>query len=102
MPIFTLASHADMGNIDLIRNHAMVHGSVHFIPSTPPHHCDEISSETIALVVYNTGFKVIVQDIVRELYTQYGAVYYGLSPDTSEPEFIQLKMGSCICGFTTF
>ena len=102
MPIYTLASQADMSKIAQIRNHAMVHGSVHCISSTPAHQCNEITSETIALVIYNRGFKGAVQDIVRELFTQYGAVYYGMSPDTSEEEFIQLKMGSCICLFTTF
>ena len=102
MRVFNLASQSDQSKIALIRNHASVNGWVYCVRSTPAHQCDEITSENIALIIYNRLFKGAVQDIVRDLFAQYGAVYYGMSADTSEEEFIQLKMGSCICGFTTF
>ena len=102
MPVFTLASQSDQTKIALIREHASVNGRVYCVQSTPAHQCDGVTSENIALVIYNRLFKGAVQDIVRDLFAQYGPVFYGMSADTCEDEFIQLKMGSCICGFSTF
>ena len=103
MPVYKLASQSDTYKIAQIKNHAMVHGGkIYCISSRPAHQCNEIASDTIALVIYNSSFKHAVGEIVKELFAQFGAEYYGMFTDTSEEEFTQLKMGSCFCGFSTF
>ena len=102
MPVFHLSSQADQSKIALIRKHASENGWVYSVRSTPPHMCDEITKEDIAVIIYTRHFQGAVKDIIRDLFAQYGPAYYGMSEETCEEEFIDIKMHSCICGFSTF
>ena len=102
MPVYTLTTQADTYKIATIKNHAWVFGGkMSFISNRPAHQCNEILSDSIAVIIYNSSFKQAVHEIVNELFTQFGPVYYGMVPDTSEEEFTQLKIHSCCCGFST-
>ena len=102
MPIFKLASMEDQSKLGLIRVLAKESGLIHCISSVPPHECSVFHSDTIILVIYDGEFKPALQDILGEVFTLFGPEPYGMAADTSQEEFIQLKLGSCICGFSTF
>ena len=102
MPIFKLTTVEDHSKIGLIRNLARESGSIHCISSFPPHECNVFNSETIVLVIYDNGFKPALQAILSEVFALYGPEPYGMASDTTQDEFIQLKIGLCICGFSTF
>ena len=102
MPVYTLTTQADTYKIAAIKKHALVFGGkMYFVSNRPAHQCNEIPNDSIAVIIYNSSFKQAVHEIVNELFTQFGPEYYGMFPDTTEEEFTQLKMGSCMCGFST-
>ena len=52
------------------------------------------------LVRYNPQFRTPLKDLLKELYEEYGTEVYGMDPETSLEEFIQIKLGTCVCGYT--
>ena len=102
MPIFNLANIEDQNKLGLIRVMAKESGLIHCISSVPSHECSAFQSDTIILVIYNGAFKPALQDILGKVFNKFGPEPYGMAADTSEEEFIELKLGTCICGFSTF
>ena len=102
MPMFRLQTMNDYSKIVLIRNLAMENGYIYCISSDPAHECDDFNSEKIVLVIYDNEFRPALQAILADMFAQYGPGPYGMEANTSQDEFIQLKLGSCICGYNNF
>ena len=100
--MFKLQSMNDFEKIVLIRNLALEHGSIYCISSDPEHECNEFHSENIVLVIYDSEFRPALQAILTDIFAQYGPGPYGMASNTSQDEFIQIKLGSCICGYNDF
>ena len=94
MPVYKIKTQSDTSKIAEINNHALVFGEkMYFINSRPVHQCIEIPSNNIAVIIYNNRFKNAVEEIVNNLFDQFGPEYYGMCADTSQVEFTHAENG---------
>ena len=102
MPTYKMTSRKDFDKLCEIRRVAMEKGTLYCISSKPEHNCEPFQSENIVLVTYDIQFNSALQTILAELFDQYGPGPYGMDPNTSREEFTQIKLGTCICGYSDF
>ena len=100
MPIYALINSNDHQKLGELRGIAQNKSNIYFIGRKPKHPCVSLNSEHVILEKYNPNIRTSLKYLLKELYEQYGPEVYGMDPDTSLEEFIQIKMGTYESGYT--
>ena len=100
MPIYELIQGGDHQKLQELRTIAQSTGNFYFISRKPKHACDPAPGEGVILVMYNPQFREPLKTLLKEIYELYGCEEYGMDPETTLTEFYEIKLGSCVCGYT--
>ena len=102
MPVYNLQTEEDVQKLVTIKHSILQQGVAIFcIPSEPEHLCHTLDSDNVVLVVYDPQFRAALKTVMSRVFSRHGAEQYGMAYDTSVDEFMYIKLGSCICGYSS-